>query len=45
MDSRDRVDNILFMFNTLNISWHIIMKAITAFDQDKNKGKEKQKRK
>ena len=50
MNSRDRVDNnISFMFNASNISWHIIMKAritITAFDEDKNeaKGKRKQKK-
>ena len=47
MNSRDRVDNnISFMFNASNISWHIIMKAritITAFDQDKNESKQKEK--
>ena len=44
MNSRDRVDdnNISFMFNASNISWHIIMKTtitITAFDQDENEAK------
>ena len=43
MNSRDRVDdNISFMFDASNISWHIIMKAriiIIAFDQDKNEAK------
>ena len=45
--SRDRIDNnISFMFNASNISWHIIMKAritIGAFDQDKNEAKGKRK--
>ena len=47
MNSRDRVDNnVSFMFNASNISWHIIMEAritITAFDiktKTKQKGKE-----
>ena len=43
MNSHDRVDdNISFMFNASNISWHIIMKA---FDQDKIEAKWRRKQK
>ena len=49
MNSRDRVDNnISFMFNALNIRWHIVMKGritITAFDKNEAKKKKKKKKK
>ena len=48
MNFQNRADkeNISFMFNASNSSWHTIMKAritITVFDQDKNETKGKRK--